>query len=96
MTSISLVFNINAVASTGITFTPAAPFTGSGTTFTSPTPVAAGVTIGTIAVTPSGWVGQLSTSGANASSFTLNGSNLVTAAALPAGSSDTVTVTATP
>ncbi len=95
MSSISLVFNINSPASTAITFAPAAPFTGSGTTFTAPGTVASGVTAGTLTIVPTGWVGVLALSGTNAASFTLSGNNLVTAASLVPGSYS-VTVTATP
>lgn len=95
MTTLSLVITINSAPSTGITFTPASPFTGSGTAFSASGPIAAGATVGSIAVAPAGWQGALSLSGANASSFTLSGLNLVAAAALAAGTYD-VTVTATP
>lgn len=63
-------------------------------------PVAAGTTICTVSVTPSGWVappGTLTLSGANAADFSVSGMNLVVASGvtLQAGSY-AVTVTATP
>lgn len=83
---------VNPVASTGVTCAPSSAFTLSGSTFTSTGsgPVAAGTVVCTITVAPAGWVGTLSLTGANASSFaiaigttsTLN----VGSAALAAGS----------
>ena len=95
MATISLVITVNSPASTSLTFTPASPFTGTGTAFSAAGPVASGVTVGSVAVAPAGWQGALALSGANAASFTLSGTNLVTAAAL-AGGTDDVTITATP
>jgi hypothetical protein len=95
MSTLSLVITINSPASTGITFTPAAPFTGSGTAFSATGAVGSGVTVGTFVVAPAGWQGALALSGAQAASFTLAGLNLVTAAALNAGVFN-VTATATP
>ena len=96
MATLSLVLTINSPASTGITFTPVSPFTGSGTSFSTTTePIASGVTVGSFSVAPAGWQGVLSLSGAQSSSFTLSGLSLVTAAALPTGQF-AVTVTATP
>ncbi len=94
--SVNLSISITSPPSSAITLTPAAPFTGSGTSFTAPGPVAAGVTVGTFSVAPVGWQGALALTGTNAANFTLSGSNLVTAVQLPAGSSDAITVTATP
>lgn len=94
--SINLSISITSPPSTSITFTPAAPFSGSGTSFTAVGPVASGVTVGTFVVAPSGWQGALALSGTNASSFTLSGMNLVTAATLSPGTTYAVTGTATP
>ena len=94
MSTLSLVITINGPASTGVTFTPASPFSGSGSSFSASAAVASGVTVGTFSVAPSGWQGVLALSGAQAADFTLSGLKLVTAAALPASSA--VTVTATP
>lgn len=95
MATLSLVLTINSPTATAITFTPAAPFTGSGSAFSATGPIAAGVTVGTFNVTPSGWQGALSLSGTQAASFTLSGLNLVTAAVLNSGAFN-VTGTATP
>ncbi len=95
MSTLSLVITINSVPSTGITFTPAAPFSGSGSAFSATGPVASGVTVGSFVIAPAGWQGALTLSGAQAASFTLSGLSLVTAAALSAGAFN-VTVTATP
>ncbi len=95
MTSISLIFNVNIPASTALTFTPGAGWTGNGTTFSATSPIASGSTVGTLTVAPAGWVGMLALGGAQASSFVLSGTNLLAAAALPVGAYN-VTVTATP
>jgi len=95
MSTLSLVITINSAPSTGITFTPAAPFAGSGTAFSATGPIASGVTVGSFAVAPAGWQGAIALSGAQAASFTLSGLNLVTAAALNPGTFN-VTATATP
>lgn len=95
MATLSLVITINSAPSTAVTFTPASPFSGSGSALSATGPVASGTTVGTISVAPSGWQGALSLSGAQAADFTLSGTNLVTAAALAAGTYD-VTITATP
>ncbi len=94
--SVNLSISITSPPSSAITLTPASPFTGSGTSFTAPGPVAAGVTVGTFTVAPVGWQGALALTGTNAGNFTLSGNNLVTAVQLPSGSSDAITVTATP
>lgn len=97
MSTLSLVITITSPPSTGITFTPAAPFSGSGSTITAPGPIAAGVTVGSFAVAPANWQGALALSGANANLFTLAGLNLVTAAALPTSTTPyVVSATATP
>ncbi len=95
MSTLSLVITISGAPSTGITFTPAAPFSGSGSAFSAVGPIASGVTVGTFVVAPTGWQGALALSGAQAASFTLSGLNLVTAASLGAGTFN-VTATATP
>jgi hypothetical protein len=84
-----------ATPSTAVTLAPAAPFTGSGGAFSAAAPVGSGVVVGTLSVAPAGWQGTLSLSGANASSFALNGASLTTAAALAAGTY-TLDVVATP
>jgi hypothetical protein len=95
MANLSLVISISSPPSTEITLTPAAPFSGSGTSFSAAGAVAAGVTVGTLAVAPEGWQGALALGGADADSFSLSGMNLVTATALPGGVHN-VTVTSTP
>ncbi len=95
MSSLTLGIAISSSASTGITFTPAPPFSGSGGNLTATGPVAVGISVGTIVVAPAGWAGSLALSGASAAMFDLNGNTLVTGAQLVAGSY-TVTVTATP
>ncbi len=95
MASISLILSVTSPASTSLTFIPAAPFTGSGSSFTAAGPIASGATVGTVTVAPTGWSGALSLSGAQAASFSLSAMSLVTTAALPAGTYN-VTVTATP
>ncbi len=95
MAAISLVIAVSSPISTTLTFTPAAPFTGSGTSFSAVGPIAAGVTVGTVSVVPAGWSGVLTLSGQQAASFSIAGLNLVTAAALASGSYG-VTITATP
>jgi hypothetical protein len=65
------------------------------TSFTAP--VAAGSLIATCSVTPAGWSGALTLSGADAASFALSGFNLnVGAAAITNPKTYSVTVTATP
>jgi hypothetical protein len=95
MATLSLVITVSGPVSTGLTFTPVSPFSGSGTAFSAAGPIASGVTVGSIAVAPTGWQGVLVLSGASAGSFTLSGTNLVTATALAAGAYN-VTITATP
>lgn len=94
--SITLSLTITSPPSTGITFTPAPPFTGSGTSFSAVGPIASGVTVGTFVVAPTGWQGAFALSGTNASSFTLSGMSLVTAATLDVGTTYAITATATP
>lgn len=95
MSTLTLNIAISSPVSTGITFTPIAPFSGAGGNLTAIGPVAAGVTVGTIVVSPAGWAGSLALSGTSAALFTLSGNNLVTAVQLVAGN-DVVTITATP
>ena len=95
MTTLSLVVTINSPPSTGMVLTPVSPFTGSGTTFTSPVTIATGAEIGSIAILPAGWQGVLSLSGTNAAKFSLSGANLIAASALGTGTYN-VTINATP
>jgi hypothetical protein len=95
LANLSITIAVNSPASTGITFTPAAPFTGSGSAFATTGPVASGITVGSISVAPAGWQGALALSGANAASFSLSGFNLITAAALPDAVYN-ISLTATP
>ena len=96
MTTLSLNFTITSPPSTTLNFTPAAPFSGSGSAFTAVGPITSGVTVGTFSVVPAGWQGTLALSGAQAASFTLSGMSLVTAAVLGIGSVSAVTITANP
>lgn len=59
-------------------------------------PVAPGTIICPITVTPSGWSGALTLSGANSGSFALSGSNLVVGATALGVGTYTVTITSTP
>jgi hypothetical protein len=93
--TMSLVMTVTSQAATAIAITPVSPWSGSGTALTAVGPVAANTVVGAISVSPAGWIGVLTLTGANAASFTLQGSNLVTTVALPAGVYD-VSVTATP
>lgn len=78
---------INGPLSTSITCTPSA----------LTAPVAPGTIICPLVVSPTGWSGLFSPlTGANASSFSLSGSNLVVGSTALAAGSYSVTVTATP
>src|SRR5215475_1076337 len=94
--SATYIFNITSPVATGVTLTPVAPFTGSGTSFTAPGPVASGVVCGAISISPLGWSGSLTLSGPDAAAFGLQGSNLVTASTWSAGATKTVAVTVSP
>ena len=93
--SLNLTITITSPASTAVTLTPVAPFTGSGSSFSAVEPIAAGAVVGALSVTPAGWQGTFALSGTNASSFAVSGSNLVTAMALAIGAYNIV-VTANP
>lgn len=95
MSTLTLNIAVSSPVSTGITFTPAPPFSGSGGNLTVTGPVAAGITVGTIVVAPAGWAGALALSGTSAALFSLVGNTLITAAQLVAGN-DVVIITATP
>jgi len=77
---------INSPASTSVTCTLG--------TYTAP--LAAGSTICPIVIAPAGWSGALALSGTNASSFSLNGSNLVVGSSALGAGTYSVTITATP
>ena len=83
-TSLSIV--INSPPSTAVT----CPLT----SYTAP--LAAGSVVCTISVVPAGWSGALALSGTSASSFVLNGTNLVVGATPLAAGTYSVTITATP
>jgi hypothetical protein len=96
MATLSFVITVTSPNSTAVTLTPAPPFQGSGNAFTAIGPIASGVTVGTFNVQPAGWQGALVLSGADAASFTMSGSALITAAVLPDGGTYNLTATATP
>lgn len=85
MAELALTITVTSVASTAVTFAPAAPFTGTGDAFTVAGIVASGTLVGTVTVEPSDWAGTLALSGADAAAFTLNGMQLMTAAELTIG-----------
>lgn len=96
---------INSPPSTSVTLTAVAPCSLAGNAFSCTGGLAAGATIATIAVAPSGWTGGITigtfTGGANSSSFAISGAspsyNLTAGAAgLPVGFSGGATLTATP
>jgi len=84
-TSLSII--ISSPPSTSVTCPLTPPYTA---------PLAAGSIICTVAIAPAGWSGALTLSGTNASSFALQGTNLVVAASPLAAGTYAVTITATP
>jgi hypothetical protein len=95
MATLSFELIVNSPPSTGIIFTPAAPVTGSGSSFSESGQIPAGTTIGTLSVSPAGWQGILALTGAQASSFTLSGMNVIASSVLAVGTYD-LAITATP
>jgi len=93
--SLNVTITITSPTSTVVTLTPVAPFTGSGSAFSAVEPISVGMVVGALSVTPAGWQGTFALSGTNASSFTISGSNLVTAVALAIGAYNVV-ITANP
>lgn len=84
-------------AATGVTFTPSSALTSlGGGSYSATAALTVGEVLGTIAVQPSGWNGQISLSGANAADFMLNGLQLEAAVAVALGNTVAVTITATP
>ncbi len=96
MANVTFTISYTSSLSSGITLTPAAPFSGTGTSFTAAVPVPAGTTVGTFSVSPAGWAGALALGGPAASHYTLSGFNLVTAVATTLAAVDSLVVTATP
>jgi hypothetical protein len=97
MANATFTISYTTAPSTAITLTPAAPYSGSGTSFTAAAPVPAATVVGQLSVSPPGWAGVLALSGPIANHYTLNALNqLVTAVATTLPAIDTLVVTATP
>lgn len=60
MATVTLVFNVDSVTSTGVTFAPAAGLSGTGPYTTNTGALAAGFVLGTLTVAPAGWSGGVS------------------------------------
>jgi hypothetical protein len=96
MATITFTLSVASAASTAVNLTPQPPVSGSGNTFSVVGPLAAGVTVLNVNVLPSSWQGSLALSGPDAAMFNLSGMAIMTAAAIPDGTTCNVTATATP